>query len=77
MMKRLSCFVTHVVCVLAMVCTHLPAHTQTVKDTSTNWSAWMEKGKHQKLLHIHGETICKNATILLKFTLQGFIFQMI
>ena len=49
-MKRLSCFVTHVVCVLAMVCTHLPAHTQTVKDTSTNWTAWMEKGKHQKTL---------------------------
>ena len=49
-MKKLSCFVTRVVFGLAIVCTHLPAHTQTVKDTSTNWSAWMEKGKHQKTL---------------------------
>ena len=51
-MKTPGCFITRVVCVLAMVCTHLPAHTQTLKDSSTNWTAWMEQGKHQKTLGI-------------------------
>jgi len=47
-MKKLNRLNKVIACFVLICCSFLPAHSQMLKDTSTNWTAWMEKGKRQK-----------------------------